>query len=73
MTDRLAQTSARADANIERHKAARIAPKIFDMIHDNVATKQDPQHAEGTLLPSGPRSRHWSNECRCALPRLSIA
>ena len=45
MTDRLSLTNALADANIERQKAERIATEIFDAIHDNVATKQDLQHA----------------------------
>ena len=29
------------NANIDRHKAERVATKIFNAIHDNVATKQD--------------------------------
>jgi hypothetical protein len=41
MTDRLSLTDARADANIDRQRAERIATEIFDAIHDNVATKQD--------------------------------
>lgn len=45
MTDRLSLTDALADANIDRQKAERIATEIFDAIHDNVATKQDLQHA----------------------------
>ena len=49
MTDRLSLTNALADANIERQKAERIATEIFDAIHDNVATKQDLQHAEAAL------------------------
>jgi hypothetical protein len=49
MTDRLSLTNALADANIERQKAERIATEIFDAIHENVATKQDPQHAVSDL------------------------
>jgi len=49
MTDRLSLTNALADANIERQKAERIATEIFDAIHDNVATKQDLQHAVSDL------------------------
>jgi transcriptional regulator NrdR family protein len=49
MTDRLSLTNALADANIERQKAERIATEIFDAIHDNVATKQDLQHAASDL------------------------
>ena len=49
MTDRLSLTNALADANIERQKAERIATQIFDAIHDNVATKQDLQHATAEL------------------------
>ena len=49
MTDRLSLTNALADANIERQKAERIATEIFDAIHDNVATKQDLQHAGSDL------------------------
>ena len=49
MTDRLTLTNALADANIERQKAERIATEIFDAIHDNVATKQDLQHAVSDL------------------------
>ena len=49
MTDRLSLTNALADANIERQKAERIATEIFDAIHDNVATKQDLEHAEAAL------------------------
>jgi hypothetical protein len=49
MTDRLSLTNALADANIERQKAERIATEIFDAIHDNVATKQDMQHAVSDL------------------------
>src|SRR5271156_3953663 len=45
LTDRLSLANALADANIERQKAERIATEIFDAIHDNVATKQDLQHA----------------------------
>jgi transcriptional regulator NrdR family protein len=49
MVDRLSLTNALADANIERQKAERIATEIFDAIHDNVATKQDLQHAVSDL------------------------
>jgi len=49
MTDRLSLTNALTDANIERQKAERIATEIFDAIHDNVATKQDLQHAVSDL------------------------
>jgi hypothetical protein len=42
LTDRLSLTNALADANIDRKAAERIATEIFDAIHDNVATKQDP-------------------------------
>ncbi|MFZ3234561.1 MAG: hypothetical protein WA184_04235 [Stellaceae bacterium] len=49
MADRLSLTDALADANIERQKAERIATQIFDAIHDNVATKQEPQHAVSDL------------------------
>ena len=49
MTDQLSLTNALADANIERQKAERIATEIFDAIHDNVATKQDVEHAEAAL------------------------
>jgi hypothetical protein len=49
MTDRLSLTNALTDANIERQKAERIATEIFDAIHDNVATKQDLQHAVSGL------------------------
>ncbi|MGC2521502.1 MAG: hypothetical protein WA417_02540 [Stellaceae bacterium] len=49
MADRLSLTDALADANIERQKAERIATQIFDAIHDNVATKQDLQHAVSDL------------------------
>ena len=35
--------------NIDRQKAERIATKIFDAIHDNVATKQDLQALEAKL------------------------
>ncbi|HTV45711.1 MAG TPA: hypothetical protein VMF05_10375 [Stellaceae bacterium] len=41
MTDRLSLTNALADANIDRQKAERIAPEVFDAIHENVATKTD--------------------------------
>ena len=49
MTDRLSLTNALADANIQRQKVERIATEIFDAIHDNVATKQDLQHAVSDL------------------------
>ena len=49
MTDRLSPTNALTDANIERQKSERIATEIFDAIHDNVATKQDLQHAVSGL------------------------
>jgi hypothetical protein len=49
MTDRLSLTNALVDADIERQKAERIATEIFDAIHDNVATKQDVQHAVAEL------------------------
>ena len=49
MTDRLSLTNALTDANIERQKAERIATEIFDAIYDNVATKQDLQHAVSGL------------------------
>ena len=49
MTDRLSLTNALTDANIDRQKAERIAIEIFDAIHDNVATKQDLQHAVSGL------------------------
>jgi hypothetical protein len=49
MTDRLSLTNALTDANIERQKAERIATEIFGAIHDNVATKQDLQHAVSDL------------------------
>jgi hypothetical protein len=49
LTDRLSLTNALTDANIDRQKAERIATEIFDAIHDNVATKQDLQHAISDL------------------------
>jgi hypothetical protein len=49
MTDRLSLTNALADANIDRQKAERIATEIFDVIHDNVATKQDLHTVETAL------------------------
>src|SRR5262245_51949483 len=49
MTDRLSLTNALADADIDRQKAERIATKIFDAIHDNVATKQDLHSLEAAL------------------------
>ena len=49
MTDRLSLSNALADANIDRKAAERIATEIFDAIHDNVATKQDLQHAVSEL------------------------
>jgi hypothetical protein len=52
MTDRLSLTNALTDANIERQKAERIATEIFGAIHDNVATKQDLQHAVSDLQHS---------------------
>ena len=52
MTDRLSLTNALTDANIERQKAERIATEIFDAIYDNVATKQDLQHAVSDLQHS---------------------
>jgi len=52
MTDRLSLANALADARIDRPAAERIAPEIFDAIHDNVATKADiaTLRAEMTLL-----------------------
>jgi hypothetical protein len=41
MSDRLALANAFEDAGIERSKAERVASVIFDVIHDNVATKAD--------------------------------
>jgi len=49
MTDRLSLSNALAAANIERQAAERIATEIFDAIHNNVATKQDLQHAVSDL------------------------
>jgi hypothetical protein len=49
MTDRPSLTNALTGANIERQKTERIATEIFDAIHDNVATKQDLQHAVADL------------------------
>jgi hypothetical protein len=43
MSDRLTLTNAIEDAGIERAKAQRIATVIFDVIHENVATKADVQ------------------------------
>ncbi len=49
MSDRLALANAIEDAGIERAKAERIATVIFDVIHENVATKADVQGAEARL------------------------
>jgi hypothetical protein len=49
LTDRLSLTNALADANIDRKAAERIATEIFDAIHDNVATKQDPDLVRSDL------------------------
>lgn len=49
MCDRLVLANAIEDAGIERTKAERIATVIFDVIHDNVATKADVQGAETRL------------------------
>ena len=46
MTDRLSLTNALADA--DRQNADRIATEIFDAIQDNVVTKQDLQHLDGS-------------------------
>ena len=62
MTDRLSLTNALADANIERQKAERIATEIFDAIHDNVATKQDLQHAVSDLQHAASDLQHAASE-----------
>ena len=49
MSDRLALANAIEDAGIERAKAERIATVIFDVIHENVATKADLQAIEKRL------------------------
>ncbi|MBV9859751.1 MAG: hypothetical protein JO038_06580 [Alphaproteobacteria bacterium] len=41
MADRLALANALAQAKIDRSAAERIATEIFDVIHQNVATKTD--------------------------------
>jgi hypothetical protein len=45
MTDRLSL----AKAKIERSAAERIAPEIFDAIHDSVATKADVQRVDANI------------------------
>ena len=45
MSDRLALANAIEDAGIPREKAERVASVIFDVIHDNVATKADLENA----------------------------
>lgn len=49
MSDRLTLANAIEDAGIERAKAERIASVIFDVIHENVATKADLQGLETRL------------------------
>jgi transcriptional regulator NrdR family protein len=49
MTDRLSLANALSDAKIDRPAAERIATEIFDAIHDNVATKQNVEHAVAAL------------------------
>lgn len=49
MSDRLTLTEAMEDPGIERSKAARIATVVFDVIHQNVATKADVQASEASL------------------------
>lgn len=49
MSDRLVLANAIEDAGIDRTKAERIATVIFDVIHENVATKADVQGAETRL------------------------
>jgi hypothetical protein len=52
MTDRLFLINALAHANIDRQKAERVATKIFDAIHDNIATKAD-VHRPGKCINPG--------------------
>jgi hypothetical protein len=49
MSDRLTLANAIEDAGIDRTKAERIASVIFDVIHDNVATKADVEAVRGNL------------------------
>jgi hypothetical protein len=49
MADRLTLTHAFEDAGIERAKAERVASAIFDVIHDEVATKADLQEVRGEI------------------------